>query len=102
MTAQTPDNTDDTTPYPTTVEGFNARNAKRTALLIAQDLRVFADYVMRRASEFDSVGATRADQTYSSIASDIQQRLFNELSNAGFGRLIETAAQADIARAKGE
>lgn len=90
-----------TRPLPATVEGFSARNAKRTAASIAAEMRDLADRIDREAEYFDKVG-TSGVRTYASVAGDIQQKVYNTLANAGFGKMIQEAGEADRARGAGE
>jgi hypothetical protein len=80
------------------------RNVERLEKVIdqlAMQLRSIADEVERTKSALDRVGKP-SRPTYGSVVGDVQREILSRIGQLRFDLLIETAAEADVARAKGE
>lgn len=89
------------TERPTTVEGLAARQLRRRVERVAADLERLAEEVRRATSGIDRIGNPGRRQ-YAQVASDVQHAVMNAMPNLGLDALTHDAADADIARAKGE
>lgn len=86
---------------PTTAEEYAAQRMRQRMASIAADLEALADTVRREGPETRLVGGP-GRETYGGIAARVQREVMNALPNLGLDALATIAAQADIARARGE
>lgn len=84
-----------------TLEQYVAAQLQRKIGDVAQDLHGLAEEVERMAADVDRIGGPGMDR-YAYIAGRLVSRLHNALPNLALGQVIDHAAQADVARAKGE
>ncbi|MEV0214343.1 hypothetical protein [Micromonospora sp. NPDC050695] len=85
----------------TTVEAYAADELRRHVLRVADRLAELAVTVRRSALDLD-----RADDAarvrYAGVAHRVQHEVITAVMNLHMGSLITAAAEADVARAKGE
>ncbi|MFY1595530.1 hypothetical protein [Micromonospora sp. WMMD737] len=89
------------TGQPRTAEEYAAQRMRQRIESIARDLIDLADTVRRQGPETMLVGGP-GRESYGDIASRVQREVMNALPNLGLDALTGIAANADIARAKGE
>lgn len=84
-----------------TLEQYTAAQLRRKIGDVARDLRGLATEVDRIAADVDRVGGPGMER-YANLATRLVSRLHNTLPNLALSQVIDHAAQADVARAKGE
>jgi hypothetical protein len=88
------------TPHPKTQEEWHAGRLEKVIDQLAAQLRSIADEVERTKGGISRLG--KAGRTsYGSVAGDAQREIMHRIGQLRFDLLIETAAEADIARTKG-
>lgn len=91
---------DQTTPAPKrpeTAEEIHADQLRKRVLKVAANLRHLADDVEREAR-----GTDKPQSSYAWVANNVTNEIMGALMNMQLGALSVDAAEADIARAKGE
>jgi hypothetical protein len=84
-----------------TVEAYIAKMVERKITDISTALHDLAREIERQTASVERVG-TPGVPNYSTIARSIHQKVMSALPQLGVDVLIDHAATADIARAKGE
>lgn len=88
-------------PIPTTVEAYNARNLRNAVDRVADRLERLARDVRRYGDDVERVGQP-GRATYGQIPGNITHEIMTALMNLNLGSLSTHAAEADVARTKGE
>lgn len=87
---------------PTTVEGYAAQSLHRRVLSIADRLDDLAATVRRAADGIALTGTSPGHTQYAQVTQRVVHEVITTLANLQLGSLSTTAAEADIARTKGE
>lgn len=90
-----------TTPEATTVERMTTAMIQRRLTDITRRLRDMADEVERAQSRLNRVPAPGVP-TYATVVSNVQHSVLWGLANLSIDGLTTLAAEADVAREKGE
>lgn len=84
-----------------TVEAYASMNLRRRIEQIAAELRKLADDVSVAGGYLDRVGEPGVS-SYAYVAADVQNSVVGRLPNLSLDNLTMLAAEADVARARGE